>query len=78
MANKVPSKGTALLMEISSVYTAFPQITNLNISGEKAETADTTTLDGSAHKTKMHTGFIDTATITGECFYDPEIGRAHV
>jgi len=46
MANKVPSKGTALLMEISSVYTAFPQITNLNISGEKAETADTTTLDG--------------------------------
>jgi hypothetical protein len=72
MANKVPSKGTALLMEISSVYTAFPQITNLAIGGEKAETFDSTTLDGGAHKTKTHTGYIDTATITGECFYDPD------
>jgi hypothetical protein len=72
MPNKVPSKGTALLMEISSVYTAFPQITSLNISGEKAETFDSSTLDGVAHKTKTHTGYIDTATITGECFYDPD------
>jgi hypothetical protein len=72
MPNKVPSKGTALLMEISSVYTAFPQISSLNISGEKAETVDTTTLDGGAAKTKNNTGYVDNATISGECLYDPD------
>lgn len=72
MANKVPSKGTALLMEITSVYTAFPQITSLSISGEKAETVDTTTLDGGAAKTKANTGYVDNATISGECLYDPD------
>lgn len=72
MPNKVPSKGTALLMEISSVYTAFPQITSLSISGEKAETVDTTTLDGGAMKTKANTGYVDTAAISGECLYDPD------
>jgi hypothetical protein len=72
MPNKVPSKGTALLMEISSVYTAFPQITSISISGEKAETVDTTTLDGGAPKTKANTGYVDNATISGECLYDPD------
>ena len=72
MPNKVPSKGTALLMEISSVYTAFPQITSLSISGEKAETVDTTTLDGGAMKTKANTGYVDNAAISGECMYDPD------
>lgn len=72
MANKVPSKGTALLMEISSVYTAFPQITSLSVSGEKAETVDTTTLDGAAAKTKANTGYVENATISGECLYDPD------
>ena len=72
MANKVPSKGTALLMEISSVYTAFPQITSLSVAGEKAETVDTTTLDGGAAKTKAHTGYVENASISGECLYDPD------
>lgn len=72
MPNKVQSKGTALLMEISSVYTAFPQITSLSISGEKAETVDTTTLDGGAMKTKANTGYVDNAAISGECMYDPD------
>lgn len=72
MPNKVQSKGTALLMEIASVYTAFPQITALSISGEKAETVDTTTLDGGAMKTKANTGYVDTAAISGECMYDPD------
>lgn len=71
MPNKVPSKGTALLMEITSVYTAFPQMTSLSIGGEKAETVDTTTLDGGAMKTKANTGYVDNAAISGECFYDP-------
>ena len=72
MANKVLSKGTALLMEISSVYTAFPQISSLSVSGEKAETVDTTTLDGAAAKTKANTGYVENATISGECLYDPD------
>lgn len=72
MANKIPGKGTALLMEISSVYTAIPQIASISISGEKAETVDTTTLDGGAMKTKANTGYVDTATISGELLYDPD------
>lgn len=68
----LPSKGTSLLMEISSVYTAFPQITSLSISGEKAETFDTVTLDGAASKTKANTGYVDRPSISGECFFDPD------
>ncbi len=52
MAAKVKSKGTALLQEISSVYTAIPQVTSIDISGEKGETYDSVTLDGGVFKTK--------------------------
>lgn len=68
----LPSKGTSLLMEISSVYTAFPQITSLSISGEKVETFDSTALDGGAQKTKANTGYVENPTISGECFFDPD------
>lgn len=72
MANKIKSKGTALLMDISSTFTAIPQLTDISISGEKSETYDSTTLDGGAFKTKDPTGYVEPCTITAGCFYDPQ------
>jgi hypothetical protein len=66
------SKGTSFLMEISSVYTAMPQIISLSISGEAAEVFDATTLDGGAPKVQANTGYVTNATISGECFFDPD------
>ena len=40
MANKVKSKGTALLMEISAVYTAIRLVKSISISVEQSTTYD--------------------------------------
>lgn len=72
MANKVKSKGTALLMEIASVYTAIPQLKQVSITGIASETWDSTTLDGTAAKTYDPTGYVETATINAEIFRDPD------
>jgi hypothetical protein len=69
---KVKSKGTTLLMSISSVYTAIPQLKSLSISGEKSETFDTNTLDGTAFKSKAPTGYVEPCTISADVFYDPQ------
>lgn len=70
MANKMRSKGTALLMSIGSVYTAVPQIISIDKSGEKGETFDGRTLDGGAGLPKLSTGFVEPPTISGEIFLD--------
>lgn len=70
MASKTRSKGTALLMSIASVYTAVPQIITLDKSGEKGETFDGRTLDGSAGLPKLSTGFVEPPVISGEMFFD--------
>lgn len=72
MANKLKSKGTSLLQSISSVYTAVPNLISVSLSGEKSETYDGTTLDGTAHKAKPATGYIDPLTISAEVFWDPD------
>lgn len=72
MAVKIKGKGTSLLQEISSVYTAIPQLKSITISGEKGETFASETLDGTAYKTKQWTGYNDPPTITAEGFYDPD------
>jgi hypothetical protein len=72
MANKIKSKGTTLLMSIASVYTAIPQLKSLSISGEKSETFDANTLDGTAFKTKHPTGYVEPCTISADVFYDPQ------
>ena len=64
-------KGTSYLLSITGTYTAVPNLLNVSISGEKAETFDTTTLDGSAVKTKSSTGYSEPASISAEAFYDP-------
>lgn len=72
MANKVKSKGTALLMEISAVYTAIPLLKSISISGEKSTTYDSTVLDGPVHMTKDPTGYSEAPTIAADGFYDPD------
>jgi len=68
---KLKGKGTSLLLSITATYTAVPNLLNVSLSGEKAETYDSTTLDGVTFKTKDHTGYSDTANISAEAFYDP-------
>lgn len=70
-AAKLKSKGTALLMSISSVYTAYDGLTSLDVSGEKSETFDSVTLDGPVGKTKTGTGYVEPAVIKAESFHDP-------
>lgn len=72
MANKIKSKGTALLMEITSVYTAIPLLISLDVTGEKSETFPSETLDGSAYKTRDPTGYVEPPIIKAEGFYDPD------
>jgi len=68
---KIRGKGTSFLMTVAAAYTAIPNLISVNVSGEKAETYDSTTLDGAVVKTKDHTGYSEAATISAEAFYDP-------
>lgn len=68
---KIKGKGTSLLLSITGTYTAIPNLIDVSISGEKAETYDSTTLDGVVYKTKDHTGYSESANISANAFYDP-------
>lgn len=72
MANKVKSKGTALLMEIASVYTAVTGLKSLSISGIQAETWEYKVLDGAAAIAHSQTGYVQVAKINAEIFRDPD------
>lgn len=71
MSTKWPSKGTAILMEIASVYTVISAVLSLDLSGKKGETFDAVTLDGPKFKEKVATGFVESPTIKFDYFYDP-------
>ena len=49
---KCKSKGVVWAQYVSSAYVAQAGLVSIDISGEKDETVDTTTLDGSQYKTK--------------------------
>lgn len=72
MANKIKSKGTVLQQEISAVYTTIPSLTDISISGQKSQTMDTSSLDGSQYMTKAPNGWSDPPTITANGFFDPD------
>jgi len=72
MANKIKSKGTVLAQEISAVYTTIPNLTDISISGEKSETMETSSLDGTQFHTKAPNGWTAVPTITANGFYDPD------
>lgn len=68
---KIKGKGTSFLLSITGTYTAIPNLIDVSVSGEKAETYESTTLDGVVYKTKDHTGFSESASISATAFYDP-------
>jgi hypothetical protein len=66
----VKGKGNVLQEEISSVYTAIPNIISIDKSGEKSETYSARTLDGTVHDLQPNTGYVSNPTIKFECFWD--------
>jgi len=68
---KVKSRGTIVLQYVSAAYVAMAGLQSVDISGEKSETNDTTTLDGGAYKTKDPTGYVEPPTIKLSGLYDP-------
>jgi hypothetical protein len=72
MATKIKSKGTALLMSISAVYTAIPMLKSISISGAQSQTYNSSTLDGVVYETNDPTGYTTAPTITADVYRDPD------
>jgi hypothetical protein len=72
MANKVKSKGTALLMDISGTYTAITGLKSVSLTGIQSETWEYKVLDGAAAIAHSQTGYVQVATINAEIFRDPD------
>lgn len=72
MANIVKSKGTAVLMEISSVYTAFANVKSVSITGARSTTFEAKLLDGSVYTKNPADGYTTGPTINIEKYYDPD------
>jgi hypothetical protein len=72
MAAKVKSKGTALLMEITAVYTAITGLKQVSITGIQSETYEYKVLDGAAAIAHAATGYVQVATINADIFRDPD------
>jgi len=70
-AVKVPCKGSSLSQSVSAVYVPIALLKSIDISGEKGETYDSTTLDGGQYKTKSRTGYVEPPTIKFDIFLDP-------
>ena len=71
-AVKVKSKGTALLMSISAVYTAIPLLKSISISGAQSQTYNSSTLDGSVYETNDPTGYTTAPSISADGYRDPD------
>lgn len=70
---KLKSRGVIFAQYVSAAYVAMAGLQSIDITGEKSETNDTTTLDGPAYKTKDPTGFVDPPSIKLTGLYDPAI-----
>jgi hypothetical protein len=68
---KIKSRGTIVSQYVAAAYVAMAGLQSVDISGEKSETNDTTTLDGGVYKTKDPTGYVDPPTIKLSGLYDP-------
>ena len=68
---KVISKGTVLLQEVSTIYTAIAQLSDLSFSGYEVETFDCTTLDGAVGKAYAPTGYTEPGEVSLGGYYDP-------
>lgn len=63
-------KGTAVAIEISSVYTAIPQVASIDRTGEASETYLARTIDGSAHSAQPPSGYVTNPKIALALFWD--------
>jgi hypothetical protein len=70
---KVASKGSILLQELSGVYTAVAQLTDIGYSGGESETYDQTCLDSGVGKIYGQTGYSEGGEVTLSGFYDPAL-----
>ncbi len=67
---KNKGKGTVLHVEISSVYTAVPQLISIDKSGEKSEVYPARTIDGNVHSDQPNNGYVSNPTISAESWWD--------
>lgn len=67
---KNKGKGTTLHAEISSVYTAIPQLISINKSGEKSETYVARHIDGNVHSDRPNNGYVSNPDIKCEVWFD--------
>lgn len=70
---KLKSRGVIFAQYVSAAYVPMAALQSIDITGEKSETNDTTTLDGGAYKTKDPTGYVDPPSIKLTGLYDPTI-----
>ena len=70
---KLKSRGVSCLQFVGAAYVAMAALQSIDITGEKSETSDTTTLDGGKYKTKDPTGYVDPPSIKLTGLYDPTI-----
>jgi len=68
---KVPGKGTVLQQELSMVFTAVAQLTDIAMSGAESETYDATTFDSGVGKEYGQTGYAEGGSVDVSGFYDP-------
>lgn len=68
---KIASKGTALKLSISSVFTTIAAVIGLNGPGMKPAVYDATALDSGVGMEKKPTGYVDGGTVSGNLFFDP-------
>jgi len=68
---KIKAKGCAVLIEISSVYTAIPQLEDFSVDGEESETFEVKTLDQTRYWERVDSGFSAPPSISVNYFYDP-------
>lgn len=70
--SKIRTKGTALKMEIGTVFTAIAQVISLDGPEADAQTTEVDTLDNAtAGIPYMSTGRTEPGEISGELFFDP-------
>lgn len=70
---KTVSKGTALKLSISSVFTAVGGLTKIDGPGPDVGTYDATALDTSGSgREKKPTGFVDGGVVSASGFFDPD------
>lgn len=70
---KLKGKGTIVQQTIATVLTDIAQLIDIDLSGEKSEDFDSTTLDGVVFKTKDVTGYSDGGTVKATMFFDPAL-----